>query len=79
VSSEFAHLLKEVREKRGLSLGVLAERAGLARQTLSYIEQEKQSPTLDTLLRIDSALGVGLETLVVEAKKRAARKSPRQR
>ncbi|HWV98524.1 MAG TPA: helix-turn-helix transcriptional regulator [Candidatus Acidoferrum sp.] len=72
ISSEFARLLKEERKKRGLSLNVLAQRAGLARQTVSYIEKEMQSPSLDTLLRISLALGVKLEKLIAEARRRAA-------
>ena len=54
----------EVRRKRGLSLNALAQRAGLARQTISFIEQEVQSPRLDTLLRICSVLEVKLEKLI---------------
>ena len=64
ISSEFARLLMEVRRKRGLSLNALAQRAGLARQTISFIEQEVQSPRLDTLLRICSVLEVKLEKLI---------------
>jgi transcriptional regulator with XRE-family HTH domain len=71
ISSEVAHLLKEEREKRGLSLNVVAQRAGLARQTVSYVEQEVQNPTLDTLLRITSVLEVDLEELIAQARKRA--------
>ena len=54
-----------------LSLNLLAQRAGLARQTISYIEKEVQSPSLDTLLRITAVLGVKLEKLIAEARKRA--------
>ena len=59
--------------ERGVSLNVLAQRAGLARQTLSYIEKDKQSPTLETLFRITTALGVNVEELIAEARKRAGR------
>jgi len=31
---------------------VLAQKAGVSRPTVSYVEQEVQNPTLDTLLRI---------------------------
>jgi transcriptional regulator with XRE-family HTH domain len=72
ISSEVARLLKEEREKQGLSLNVVAQRAGVARQTVSYVEQETQNPTLDTLLRITSVLGVDLEKLIAEARKRTS-------
>ena len=71
ISSQVAHLLKEEREKRGLSLNVLAQKAGLSRQTVSYVEQEVQNPTLDTLLRITTVVGVDLEKIITRARKRA--------
>ena len=74
ISSQVARLLKEEREKSGLSLNVVAQKAGLSRQTVSYVEQEVQSPTLDTLLRIGSALGVKIEDVITRARKSAAAK-----
>ena len=73
ISSQVARLLKEEREKRGLSLNVLSQRAGLSRQTVSYVEQEVQNPTLDTLLRIAWVLEVNLEEIIAQARKRASR------
>jgi len=73
ISSQVACLLKEVREKRGLSLNILAQKAGLSRQTVSYVEQEVQNPTLDTLLRITSVLEVDLEKIISKARKVAAK------
>lgn len=71
VCSHVARLLKEKREKRGLSLNLLAEKAGLSRQTISFIEQELRTPNLETLLRITSALGVDLEKIIAKARKLA--------
>ena len=76
ISSHVAAVLKEEREKRDLSLKVLARKAGVSRQTISYVEQEVQSPSLDTLLRITSALGVDLAKIIARAQKRASKKSP---
>jgi transcriptional regulator with XRE-family HTH domain len=73
IKSEFARLLKEVREERGLSLGALAQRAGLNRQTITFIEQQVRTPNLDTMLRISSALGLRLGKLIADAEKRAGR------
>ena len=75
ISSQVARLLKEEREKRELSLNSLAEKSGLSRQTVSYVEQEVQSPTLDTLLRITSALEIDLEKLIARARRRVLSKS----
>ena len=76
ISFQVAVILKEEREKRGLSLKMLARQSGISRQTISYIEQEVQSPSLDTLLLITSALGVDLAKISGKAQKRAAKKSP---
>lgn len=67
ISSHVARLLKEEREKRGLSLNLLAQKSGLSRQTISYVEREVQSPTLDTLLRLTMALEVDLAEIVRRA------------
>jgi transcriptional regulator with XRE-family HTH domain len=75
ISSHVAAVLKEEREKRDLSLKMLARKSGVSRQTISYIEQEVQSPSLDTLLRITSALGVELAKIIARAQKRASKKS----
>ena len=75
ISTHVAQLLKEEREKRRLSLNVLAQKAGVARQTVSYVEQQIQNPTLDTLLRITSVLDVDLEKIIAKARKRARQKS----
>jgi transcriptional regulator with XRE-family HTH domain len=73
ISSQVACLLKQARARRGLSLNVLAQKAGLSRQTVSYVEQEVQNPTLDTLLRITSVLEVDLEKIIAKARKAAAK------
>jgi len=72
ICSKVAQLLKEEREKRGLSLNALSERAGLSRQTIAFVEQEMRTPNLDTLLRLTSALGIDLEQIVTEARKLAS-------
>ncbi|MHB8519204.1 MAG: helix-turn-helix domain-containing protein [Limisphaerales bacterium] len=72
ISSQVACLLKVEREKRDLSLNVLAQKAGLSRQTVSYVEQEVQNPTLDTLLRITAVLEVDLEKIIAQARKAAS-------
>jgi transcriptional regulator with XRE-family HTH domain len=75
ISSHVAAVLKEEREKRDLSLKALAKKSGISRQTISYIEQEVQSPSLDTLLRITSALGVDLAKIIARAQKRASKEN----
>jgi transcriptional regulator with XRE-family HTH domain len=71
--SHVARLLREERQRQELSMNVLAERAGLSRQMVSYIEQEERNPTLDTLLRLTAVLGVKLEDMLAHARKAAAK------
>jgi len=67
--------LKEERQRRGLSLNLLAEKAGLSRQTITFVEQELRIPSLETLLRITTALGVDLEKIIARARKLASSKA----
>ena len=54
-------ILRREREARGLSLGDVAERSGIDKSRLSKLENDPHSnPTLATLTRIASALGVKL-------------------
>ena len=76
ISSQVACLLKVERKKRGLSLNVLAQKAGVSRQTVSYVEQEVQNPTLDTLLRITGVLEIDLEKIIAKARKATLKQKP---
>jgi transcriptional regulator with XRE-family HTH domain len=77
ISSHVARLLKEARVKQNLSLKALSQKAGLARQTIAFIEQEVQSPSLDTLLRIAFALDVDLTGIIGSAYECARNENPR--
>lgn len=70
ICSEIARLLKEERVSKGFSLNALAEKAGLSRQTVTFVEQEERNPTLETLLRITLALEINLDEIIVRARKR---------
>jgi molybdate-binding protein/DNA-binding XRE family transcriptional regulator len=48
---------------RGLSQGVLAEMAGVTRQSISGIESGRWSPSLEVALALGSALGTSVEDL----------------
>jgi transcriptional regulator with XRE-family HTH domain len=74
VCSHVARLLRQAREKRGLSMNVVAERAGLSQQMVSYVEREMRNPTLETLLRIAAAIEIDLAQILRQASQ-SARKS----
>jgi len=75
ICTAIAQLLKEERERQKLSLNVVSQRAGLNRQTVSFIEQEERTPTIDTLLRLTAVLDINLEDLIRKARKRALTKT----
>ncbi|GAB3344133.1 XRE family transcriptional regulator [Modestobacter lapidis] len=58
--------VRRIRQERGLSLGNLAREAGLAKQTLANLENGAGNPTVETMLAVARALGVGVNWLVTE-------------
>ena len=69
VCSQVARLLREERLKQKLSMTVLAARAALSQQSVSYVEREMRIPNLDTLLRITAVLGVELHEIIKQARR----------
>ena len=67
VHSAVIRLLREERERQGVSKYELAPKAGLSASTLSVVERELRKPTLDTLLRIAEVLEVELGELLIQA------------
>ena len=57
--------LRKIREKKGLSQERLARLADVANNTVIKIEAGKnQNPTLDTLQKLSTALGVSVDDLI---------------
>ncbi|WP_344882780.1 helix-turn-helix transcriptional regulator [Allokutzneria multivorans] len=54
------HMLLRVRQEAGLSQEELAERVGTSRPTLSAYENDRKSPTVETMERLLSAAGFQL-------------------
>jgi transcriptional regulator with XRE-family HTH domain len=73
VCSQVARILREEREKRGLSMTTLAARAGLSRAMISFVEREIRNPSLETLLRIAYVLELDLGKIISKAIKMAAK------
>ena len=53
-----ARRVREYRQERGLTVGQLADDSGISKGMLSKIENAQASPSLATLARLSSALGV---------------------
>lgn len=61
-----ARNVRRYRHERGLSLGELARRSGLSKQTLSKVEQGSGNPTVETLAQLGAALEVPVRRLLTE-------------
>jgi len=73
--------LTKLREARGLSKNELSARTGLARSFITYLEQGRTAPSIETLGRLAFALGISPGEIVKRAEKRIEaiprfRKSP---
>lgn len=71
ICREVSRIIREIREKRGLSMTELAARSGLSRAMISFVESEFRNPSLETLLRISLALETDLAEIIRDASKRA--------
>ena len=67
IFAQVASLLRQERLKQRLTMARVAERSGLSYQMISYVERKMRNPTLDTMLRITSALGLDLGDLIKNA------------
>lgn len=69
-SVDVAARLRELREGQGLSMRALAQRSGLSANALSMIERGRASPSVSTLTKLATALGVSITEFFgqVEAK-----------
>jgi transcriptional regulator with XRE-family HTH domain len=74
IIANVVRLLREEREKRGLSMNVVAQRSGLSHSIVSLIERDLRNPTLDTLLRIADAIEVDLGEILTRARKQVSKK-----
>lgn len=57
ISAIIAINLKRIREERKLSMGQLAEMAGVSKVVLSQLEKGTANPTINTIWKITGARG----------------------
>jgi transcriptional regulator with XRE-family HTH domain len=65
-SSEHTKLgdrIKEFRRKKDISQETLAEKVGVDRSYVGFLERGEKNPTLNTLIKIAKALNVNLSAL----------------
>jgi transcriptional regulator with XRE-family HTH domain len=63
-------LVRAWRQRRGLSLRRLGERAGVSYVTIAKIESGRMSPTVATLEKLARALGIAARDLLPARKRR---------
>jgi transcriptional regulator with XRE-family HTH domain len=68
-------ILREAREKAGLSQEQLAFRAGLDRTYVSQLENDKKSPTVETLFRLCGAMKASPAAVIGRLERRLVRHS----
>ena len=56
--------IRETRKQRGLSAEELAEIADLSTVYISYIENAKRKPSLESLIKISNALEITIDELL---------------
>ncbi len=64
----FGAAVRARRVKSGLSMHALAEKADTHQTTVSKIENEQRAPSLALALKLAAALGVGIDTIVKDAR-----------
>ena len=57
--------VRELRGELGITQGTLADRVGVSRQSINYIEQGTYAPSVTLALRIASELGVAIEDIFI--------------
>lgn len=66
VVGPIARNLRRLREQQNLSISTVADRAGLAKSTLSKLERGNGNPSIDTLWGLARVLGVSFASLFEE-------------
>jgi transcriptional regulator with XRE-family HTH domain len=77
VSVEVLRLLREERERRGLSKYFVAEKSGVSQQMIGYVERGMKSPSFETVVRIAEGIGVDLADVVKRASQHVSKSKPR--
>lgn len=71
IRRKIGRIVKHLREKRGLTQGDLAERAGTKQPSIARLEAGRVIPRLDLLEKIAASLGLLLDVRFVTPRKKA--------
>ncbi len=70
------HLMKEERERLGLSLNDVAERTGMDRAQISRLENGQSNPTLHTLVKYSAGIGKRIRLVFEDIAEPAGKGTP---
>jgi transcriptional regulator with XRE-family HTH domain len=76
ISVAFGKVVKQERQKRGLSQEALAHEADIHRTHIGFIERGERSPSVDVAAKVAGALGVPLSKLIAQTERRLRRSFP---
>lgn len=68
--------LRNARRKAGLTQEQVAARARISREYVSQLERDRQSPTVDMLLRVCCILGTSASAIIAKVEKAHPGDSP---
>ncbi len=70
IQYRFGEKLRDIREKKGITLKTVASRVAVSESLISQIERNKVSPSIDTLFAIAESLDVDLDYLFSDYQKK---------
>jgi transcriptional regulator with XRE-family HTH domain len=71
-------ILREERQRQGISMEVLADKAGLSKGMVSLVERDLRNPTLNTIVRLARALDMDLARVLRNVTQEVTLKKPRK-
>jgi len=66
IKHRFGDKLREIRERKGITLKSVADAIGVSESLVSQIERNRVSPSIDTLFAVADALGIDIDYLFRE-------------
>ncbi len=76
LSGRIVELLREERERQGLSKYAVEQRSGISQQMVGFVERGLRRPSLETALRMAAGLGVDLADIIKKASKDTPKRKP---
>lgn len=75
--TRIVRLLREERERQGMSKYAIEQKTGVSQQMVGYVERGLRKPSLEVTIRIAAALEVNLEDVIQQARGKVTRRTSR--